>query len=94
MTLTKDEWLDLIADPMTEKRGAGTRLVVPAAGDRVIVRRGLDVGQTFTVVCVRGHVYRLDQRIFVDHPSDIPTWYHPWDLEIVPPGGSENDPTA
>jgi len=83
LTLTQDDWLTLIQNPLTEREFAGTELVVPSAGNKVRVVRGKYLDTIFTVVAVRGNVYRLDQRIYVDHPSGKLTWYHPWDLEVL-----------
>jgi len=69
--------------PLSGTYFAGTELRIPVAGDRVRVISGEDFGQEFTVVRIAGNVYRPDQQVFVDHPREIPTWYYPWDLEVV-----------
>lgn len=79
----RDELLHRIHNPTVEKHFAGTRVRVPQAGDVVRVRSGEDIGEKFTVLTVLGNVYRFDQQVFVDHPSGEPTWYYPWDLEVL-----------
>lgn len=62
---------------------AGTPYVKPAVGDTVVVVSGEDVGTRFTVTAVEGNAYRSDNRIYVDHPSEVPTWYYAWNLKVV-----------
>jgi hypothetical protein len=57
----------------------------PATGDRVRVIAGAEVGAEFVVVVVTGNAYRSDNRVYVDHPSGVPTWYFPWNLEVITP---------
>lgn len=81
--MDRDDWLRLIRDPKAVKHFAGSPFRVPEAGDRVKVLTGENVGEVFRVITVIGNVYRSDQQVFVDHPSGIPTWYYPWNLEVV-----------
>lgn len=70
--------------PRTPDHFAGTKLRIPVVGDRVQVISGEDIGEVFTVTAIRGNVYRFDQQVFVNHPRDLPTWYYPWDLKVLP----------
>lgn len=80
---TRKEWLKVILDGSVEHRFAGTRLVRPKPGDKVRVVSGTDVGMEFQVVLVEGNAYRSDNQVYVDHPSGVPTWYYPWNLEVI-----------
>jgi len=75
-------WLDLIANPRVPRRCAGVPVTIPAVGDIVQVRQGENLGQQYTVLAVIGNAYAVDQKVFVNHPSDVLTWYYPWNLEV------------
>lgn len=75
-----------IYNHMEKKHFAGRKVVCPKAGDIIRVLQGEFVGEVFTVVTVQGNVYAIDQQVYVncsDHPSGLPIWYFPWDVEIV-----------
>lgn len=57
---------------------------IPKAGEQVRVIRGQGLGKICLVVLVKGPVYSPVQRVYVDVPGEIPTWYFPWDVEVIP----------
>lgn len=84
MHKSREEWTSLIDDRTLEHDPAGIELRVPRQGETVLVTSGRWVGQTFLVVAVRGNVYSPVQRVYVDVPGEIPTWYYPWNVSVVP----------
>ena len=80
--MTREEWWTLIQG-QTVHCFAGTPFRKPNVGDTVEVLSGKEVGAIYEVVAVVGNAYRSDNRIYVDHPSGIPTWYFPWDLRVL-----------
>ena len=84
MYKTRDEWLTLIRDQKTPRSFAGTTPRIPSPGDMVRVVRGTYTGASFTVVAVTGPVYSIAQEVYVDVPGDVPMWFHPWDIEVLP----------
>lgn len=88
MPRTLTDWYQIISSrPQGEHRFAGTPANRPKAGDRVRIISGLHVGEEFDVVSVRGPLYAPDQRIYVDVPDGIPTWYNVWDVQVLGSGG-------
>lgn len=83
MTKTKKEWRALIQDPLSEKRHGGVALVTPQVGQRIRITIGEDLGKEYEVVDVAGFVYRTALKVYIDHESGIPTWYWPWEVEIL-----------
>ena len=84
MYKTRAGWAVLIDDPRVPQALLGTTLRIPALGDRVRVLRGQGIGTELEVVAVLGPVYSPDQKIYVDVQGDVPSWYHPWDVEVLP----------
>ena len=83
MTLTRKEWRKLIQDPRSKKQHGGVTLVTPEVGDRVRIIIGNNTGEEYEVVDVAGFVYRTALKVYINHESGIPTWYWPWEVEIL-----------
>lgn len=83
MAKSREEMLKAIDNRNLKHRFAGSLLTIPGVGDIVRVVRGQEVGAEYEVLAVRGNVYSADQHVYVMSDSEIPTWYHPWDLQVV-----------
>lgn len=84
MSKTRADWVVLIDDPRIPQVRLGTPLRIPVPGDQVRVIRGQGVGSEFKVVAVRGSVYSPEQKVYVDLQGEEPSWYYPWDVEVLP----------
>ena len=62
-------------------RFGGQKIVHPGIGSVVEVRSGLLYeGHRLRVLDIKGHLYSIAYRVYVDAPDGIETWYWPWDL--------------
>lgn len=82
--MPNDALLKKINDRRCRHHFAGTEVFIPLVGDRVRIVRGENCGDEYEVLAVRGNVYIAAQRIYVNAPGDIPVWYYPWDVEVLP----------
>jgi len=88
MPKSRNDILKDIANHALKHHFAGTKEVLPKVGDKVRVLRGESVGAEYEVLAVVGNVYSSSQRVYVAAPQETPTWYYPWDLQVLP---SEDD---
>ena len=67
--------------PTYPGRFGGSKIQHPNIGAFVTIKEGLLFGgQSLRVADVRGGLYVLAYRVYIDAPDGTETWYWPWDL--------------
>jgi hypothetical protein len=67
--------------PQYPGRHGGDKVVHPEVGSLVTVKPGLLFeGKKVRVLDVKGYLYAIAFRVYVETPDGVETWYWPWEL--------------
>mgnify|MGYP001424174297 CR=1 FL=1 len=62
-------------------RHGGNAITHPPIGSWVTIKEGmLFGGERLRVLDVKGYLYAIAYRVYVDAPDGTSTWYWPWEL--------------